>query len=91
MTNQQSQEIKITDNIPGAEYTNLAQINHNKDFRNYKVSCDKAARVLGYVPKDDAGAIVDNLFANYEKFKDFENPEYYNIQIFKNIKDQMAV
>ncbi|MEI6507072.1 MAG: SDR family oxidoreductase [Bacteroidota bacterium] len=67
------------------------QINHNKDFRNYKVSCDKAAKVLGYVPKDDAGAIVDNLFANYEKFKDFENPEYYNIQIFKSIKEQMTV
>lgn len=32
MTNQnQPQEIKIADNIPGAEYTNLAQINHNKD------------------------------------------------------------
>jgi nucleoside-diphosphate-sugar epimerase len=67
------------------------QINHNKDFRNYKVSCDKAARVLGYVPKDDAAAIVDDLFANYDKFKDFENPEYYNIQIFKSIKEQMAV
>jgi len=67
------------------------QINHNKDFRNYKVSCDKAARVLGYVPKDDAAAIVDDLFENLDKFKDFENPEYYNIQIFKNIKEQMAV
>ena len=31
MTNQQPQEIKIADNIPGAEYTNLAQINHNKE------------------------------------------------------------
>ena len=67
------------------------QINHNMDFRNYKVSCDKAARVLGYVPKDDAGAIVDALFENFEKFKDFDNPEYYNIQIFKSIKEQMTV
>lgn len=67
------------------------QINHNKDFRNYKVSIDKAERVLGYVPKDDAAAIVDDLFSNYEKFKDFENPEYYNIQIFKEIKEQMAI
>lgn len=33
MTNQpnQPQEIKIADNIPGAEYANAAQINHNKD------------------------------------------------------------
>ena len=27
----QPQEIKIADNIPGAEYTNMAQINHNKE------------------------------------------------------------
>jgi len=27
----QPQEIKLADNIPGAEYANLAQINHNKE------------------------------------------------------------
>jgi len=27
----QPQEIKIADNIPGAEYANAMQINHNKD------------------------------------------------------------
>ena len=34
MVNQQPkqpQQIKIADNIPGAEYTNLAQINHTKE------------------------------------------------------------
>jgi len=31
MTQPQPQEIKIADNIPGAEYTNLAQINHNRE------------------------------------------------------------
>lgn len=25
------QEVKIADNLPGAEYTNLAQFNHNKE------------------------------------------------------------
>ncbi|MFA7662376.1 MAG: DUF3467 domain-containing protein [Patescibacteria group bacterium] len=29
--NQPNQEIKIVDNIAGAEYANLMQINHNKD------------------------------------------------------------
>lgn len=28
---QQKQEIKIADNIPGAEYSNAMQVNHNKD------------------------------------------------------------
>ncbi len=34
MTNQatpQKKEIKIADNIPGAEYANAMQVNHNKD------------------------------------------------------------
>ena len=28
-------EIKIADNIPGAEYTNMAQINHTKEEFNF--------------------------------------------------------
>ena len=28
---QQGQQIKVADNIPGAEYANLMQVNHNKD------------------------------------------------------------
>lgn len=31
MPNQQPQEIKIADNIPGAEYANLMHISHNKE------------------------------------------------------------
>ncbi len=31
MSNQQPNEIKIADSIPGAEYANLAHINHNKE------------------------------------------------------------
>ncbi len=30
-TQNQKQEIKIADNIPGAEYANAMQVNHNKD------------------------------------------------------------
>lgn len=67
------------------------QINHVKDFRNYKVSIDKAKKVLGYIPLDDAMTIVDDLLENFDKFKDFDNPEYYNIQIFKSIKEQMQI
>jgi nucleoside-diphosphate-sugar epimerase len=67
------------------------QINHIKDFRNYKVSVDKAERVLGYKPNDDAAAIVDDLIANHDKFKDFDNPQYYNIQVFRTIKESINV
>ncbi len=31
MSEQKKQEIKIADNIPGAEYANAMQVNHNKE------------------------------------------------------------
>ncbi|HEX9510838.1 MAG TPA: SDR family oxidoreductase [Puia sp.] len=56
-----------------------------KDFRNYKVSNAKAINILSFKPKHDVPAILDNLIENKEKFKDFDNPAYYNIQVFKKI------
>lgn len=41
--------------------------------------------ILSFKPKHDIDSILDNLTTNYEKFKDFSNPNYYNIQVFKNI------
>jgi nucleoside-diphosphate-sugar epimerase len=56
-----------------------------KDFRNYKVSNEKAVNILSFKPKHDVPAILNNLIDNLDKFKDFDNPEYYNIQVFKKI------
>jgi nucleoside-diphosphate-sugar epimerase len=63
-------------------------INHLQDFRNYKVSIDKAINVLSFKPKHDISSILDNLIKNRENFKDFSNPKYYNIKMFEKIKDQ---
>lgn len=60
-------------------------IKNVKDFRNYKVSNDKAINTLSFKPKHDVTAILDDLIANLDKFKDFDNPAYYNIQVFKTI------
>ncbi|HJY63981.1 MAG TPA: SDR family oxidoreductase, partial [Ignavibacteria bacterium] len=54
-----------------------------QDKRNYKVSSMKAKAVLDFHPEHNIQTMVDELFENYEKFKDFDNPNYYNIQIFK--------
>ncbi len=59
------------------------KINHVQDFRNYKVSIDKARRVLSFHPKHDVESIIKDLVDNLPKFKDFDNPAYYNIQVFK--------
>ncbi len=60
-------------------------IKHIQDYRNYKVSIDKARRVLSYKPRYDIEDIVKDLINNYDKFKDMENPNYYNIQVFKTL------
>jgi nucleoside-diphosphate-sugar epimerase len=61
---------------------NIKNIN---DFRNYKVTNEKAVTTLSFKPKHDVTAILDNLIANVDKFKDFDNPNYYNIHIFKQL------
>jgi nucleoside-diphosphate-sugar epimerase len=60
-------------------------IKHIQDYRNYKVNTDKAKKVLSFHPQNDVESIVQDLAANREKFKDFGNPNYYNIQVFKKI------
>ncbi|MFN4313889.1 MAG: NAD-dependent epimerase/dehydratase family protein [Chitinophagaceae bacterium] len=61
-------------------------IRNVKDFRNYKVTNEKAITTLSFKPKHDVSAILDNLISNMDKFRDFENPNYYNIHVFKQIK-----
>lgn len=60
-------------------------IKHIQDYRNYKVSIEKANKVLSFHPKHDVETIVKDLVDNREKFKDFENDNYYNIRVFKKI------
>lgn len=60
-------------------------IKHIQDFRNYKVSTEKATNILSFKPIHDVDSILSNLVENYEKFKDFTNPKYYNILVFKTV------
>lgn len=70
------------------KYLNLnvdLNIKHIKDFRNYKVSFDKAKKVLSFHPQNGVESIVKDLVDNIKKFEDFNNPNYYNIKVFKKI------
>jgi nucleoside-diphosphate-sugar epimerase len=61
-------------------------VEHNiKDFRNYKVSFEKAKNILRFEPKYDVSDIIEDLVENYSKFSDFNNKKYNNIQIFKEL------
>ncbi len=66
-------------------------IKHIQDFRNYKVSTEKAANVLSFHPSGTVKSIVENLIENMSKFSDLDNPAYANIQCFKTIEKNLAV
>jgi nucleoside-diphosphate-sugar epimerase len=57
-----------------------------RDYRNYKVSIQKAENVLSFHPHHDVKRIVQNLIENMEKFKDWDNPLYYNLETLKLIR-----
>ncbi len=61
------------------------EIHNRQDFRNYKVTTEQAKTKLGFKPQHDVKDIVHQLYNNYDKFKDFDNEKYYNIEIFKKL------
>ena len=61
-------------------------IKHIQDFRNYKVSTEKARNVLSFHPMGDIESIVQTLVANVEQCRDLDNPLYSNIQTFKELE-----
>jgi nucleoside-diphosphate-sugar epimerase len=66
-------------------------IKHVQDFRNYKVSIEKAKNVLSFHPTDDLKSIVMNLIDNMDKFQDWENPMYSNIGTFRGIEQGIEI
>jgi nucleoside-diphosphate-sugar epimerase len=66
-------------------------IKHIQDFRNYKVSIEKAKNVLSFHPSGDVQSIVRGLVDNMEKFKDWDNPIYSNIQSLKKLESAIDV
>jgi nucleoside-diphosphate-sugar epimerase len=62
------------------------KIEHRQDYRNYKVSIDRARNILSYKPRSDIDDIVQDLISNFDKFDDLKKKTYYNIEVFKSIK-----
>jgi nucleoside-diphosphate-sugar epimerase len=67
------------------------EIKHIQDFRNYKVTTEKAANVLSFHPAGDVKSIVFNLVDNFERFRDLDNPLYSNIQSFRKMDNGIVV
>lgn len=56
-----------------------------QDFRNYKVSVQKAETELGFKPRHDIEDIVRNVGEHVSEYGDFSNDRYYNIRVFKKL------
>ena len=66
-------------------------IKHIQDFRNYKVSTQKAANVLSFHPTSDVKSIVYDLVDNFKKFQDLDNANYSNINTFKKVESVLQI
>jgi len=62
------------------------KIEHRQDYRNYKVSIEKARNILSFKPRYDIDGIIQDLVEHYDQFNDLTNDQYYNIEIFKSKK-----
>ncbi len=60
-------------------------IKHVTDFRNYKVTSEKARNVLSFNPRFNITDTVRNLAENIDRFKDMDDPKYYNIKVFTKL------
>jgi hypothetical protein len=47
--------------------------------------------VLSFHPTEDVKSIVGSLVDNMDKFQDWDNPLYSNIQAFKKLESQIEV
>lgn len=60
-------------------------IKNIQDFRNYKVKVDRAKTHLGFQPRYTVNDTIDHLFQNRERFSDYGNDIYYNINSFRKL------
>src|SRR5580700_5816687 len=65
-------------------------IRHMQDIRNYKVSIEKAKNVLSFHPQSDVRGIVRELIKEMDKFSDWDNPLYHNIQVFRKLDGKIG-
>jgi nucleoside-diphosphate-sugar epimerase len=65
-------------------------IRQMQDIRNYKVSIEKAKNVLSFHPQSDVRGIVRELIREMDKFSDWDNPLYHNIQVFHELDSKIG-
>ncbi|MBV5327043.1 MAG: NAD(P)-dependent oxidoreductase, partial [Chlorobium sp.] len=62
-----------------------------QDFRNYKVTIEKARTYLGFQPQYTVTDIIMDLYDHLDLYGDFEKDDFYNIRVFKANMEQQNV
>jgi nucleoside-diphosphate-sugar epimerase len=62
------------------------EIKQIPDFRNYKVSTEKARAVLGFNPQYSIKDIVNDLYAHRQAYGNYDDDAFYNIKVFKKLE-----
>lgn len=62
-----------------------------EELRNYRVDTSRAQRELGFRPRDTLASMVDELYQTLSVGFDFDDPNYYNIRVFKQLADRAEV
>ncbi len=60
-------------------------IKNIQDYRNYKVTWERARTCLGFQPKHSIADMVHGLYEHAEEYGDFSKREYYNIDVFTEL------
>jgi len=63
-------------------------IKNIEDYRNYKVTIEKAKTYLGFQPQYAIKNIIEDLYEHRAYFEDYDNDQFYNINVFKKLKRQ---
>lgn len=65
------------------------EVKNIQDFRNYKVSTEKAKTILGFHPQYAIRDTIQNIFENRKKFLEQKDDTFcYNIKVFKKLKQK---
>lgn len=56
-----------------------------EDYRNYKVTTQKAKTYLGFQPQYSVTDIIEDLYQHKSYLEDYDNDQFYNIRVFKNL------
>ena len=59
-----------------------------EDFRNYKVTIDKAKTYLGFQPQHTIENVIEDLYEHKSYFGDYDNDQFHNIRVFEKLSIQ---